>query len=396
MRAALLIAVKDLRQRIRDRSFFLWGIVAPVGLAAIFSMLLGSVPDGDSVRVSFGAVDQDGGEVARIFSDDVLGGLQQSDVVEQIVRYDDVGAAESAVAGGDVDAVFVIPAGFTEKADGGEEVAIQVIGFVDSPIGTQVARSVAQAFAAEINGVGLAVGTVAAMEGSMPDQAEIDSMISEIRDIPARITVGTIAASDKELEASTFYSAAMAVMFLFLIVQFGVLGLLEEKENGTLSRLLAAPLRRVSVVAGKALTSFVIGVLSMTAVILITSLALGADWGDPLGVAILVLAGILAALGLMMLVAAFAKTAEQAGNLQAIAGFLLAMVGGAFFPIAQAGGFLETVSKITPHAWFLRGLGDLAAGEGVGGILGSLWPILLFAVVTGGLASIRLRRVVAP
>jgi ABC-2 type transport system permease protein len=208
--------------------------------------------------------------------------------------------------------------------------------------------------------------------------------------------VGTIEAADKELESSTFYSAAMAVMFLFLIVQFGVLGLLEERENGTLNRLLAAPMRRFSVVLGKALTSFTIGVLSMTAVVVITTFALGADWGDPIGVAVLVLAGVIAALGLMMMVAAFARTAEQAANLQAIFGFLLAMLGGAFFPVAAAGGLVETLSKITPHAWFLRGLGDLAGGAGLSGIVGALWPILLFAAVTGGLAAIRLRKVVAP
>ncbi len=155
-------------------------------------------------------------------------------------------------------------------------------------------------------------------------------------------------------------------------------------------------MRRSSVILGKAITSFVIGVLSMTSVIVITTLALGADWGDPFGVAALVLAGIIAALGLMMLVAAFAKTAEQAANLQSIAGFLLAMLGGAFFPVAQAGGLIEAMSKITPHAWFLRGLGDLAGGAGLTGILGALWPILLFAAVTMGLASLRLRKVVAP
>ena len=182
---------------------------------------------------------------------------------------------------------------------------------------------------------------------------------------------------------------------LFLIVQFGVLGLLEERENGTLNRLLAAPAWRGSVVLGKAMTSFAIGVISMATVIVITTLALGADWGDPVALAILVLAGIIAALGLMMMVAGFAKTAEQASNLQAIAGFMLAMLGGAFFPISGAGGILETLSKITPHAWFLRGLGDLAGGAGVSGIVGSLWPILVFAAVTLLLSSFRLKRMVA-
>ena len=41
MRVALLVAAKDLRQRLRDRSALLVAVVAPLGLAVIFSQLLG-------------------------------------------------------------------------------------------------------------------------------------------------------------------------------------------------------------------------------------------------------------------------------------------------------------------------------------------------------------------
>ena len=41
LRVALLIAAKDLRQRFRDRSALIFAIVAPLGLALIFSRLIG-------------------------------------------------------------------------------------------------------------------------------------------------------------------------------------------------------------------------------------------------------------------------------------------------------------------------------------------------------------------
>ena len=47
MRTALLIARKDLRQRIRDRSAFLLGLVAPFGLAAIFSFVFNPISYAD-------------------------------------------------------------------------------------------------------------------------------------------------------------------------------------------------------------------------------------------------------------------------------------------------------------------------------------------------------------
>ena len=395
MRAALLIAFKDIRQRFRDRSVFIWGIIAPVGLAAVFSLLLGQVAGGDFVRVSFGVVDLDGGGVSALFVDDVLGALEQEDIVTEIVHLDTIAAAEDLVSEGTVVAVFVRPSGFSAAAGGGAEAAIEVFGYVGSPIGTQVARSIADQFAGEINGVGMAIATVATLQGEVPDEGTAAALVGEVMQLEAPLSMGSVEASDKELDASTFYSAGMAIMFLFLTVQFGVLGLLEEKTNGTMGRLLSAPISRWSIVFGKGLTSFAIGLVSMGAVIVITTLALGADWGDPLGVATLVLAGVLAAMGVMTLIAAFAHTAEQAQNLQAIVALSLAMLGGSFFPVAQAGGLLAKLSLLTPHAWFLRGLGDLAGGADATGIIGSLWPILLFAAVTMGLASFRLGKVVS-
>jgi hypothetical protein len=125
----------------------------------------------------------------------------------------------------------------------------------------------------------------------------------------------------------------MAAFFVFFTVQYGVTGLLEEEKLGTLPRLLAAPVPPWSVQVGKALGSAVLGVASLTVLAVASNLVLGADWGPPLGVAILILALVVAAVGLMGLVGSFARTAEQAGNAQAIVAIVLGMTGGVFFPI---------------------------------------------------------------
>jgi ABC-2 type transport system permease protein len=184
----------------------------------------------------------------------------------------------------------------------------------------------------------------------------------------------------------------MAVFFVFFTVQFGVTGLLEERANGTLARLLAAPIRRFSVLAGKMLTSLVLGVVSMTVLVVATTVLFGASWGNPLGVAVLVLAAVIAAMGVMALIATAARTAEQASNWQSVVAVILGLLGGTFFPVARAPGVLSTLTLLTPQAWFLRGLGDLRAGQ-----LGAVWTpalaMLAFAVVTGGIAMARLAKV---
>jgi len=398
MRAALQIALKDLRQRVRDKSAFLWGFLAPVGLAFIFSLALGGVADGDAITVKYGVADLDGGPMAEAFIDQALQPLLVDGLIEELTAFDSEEAVEAAVESGSLDAAFVIPPGFSEGALGDGGVSIGVVGYVDSTIGTQVARAIAGQMAGEINGIRTLVGTVCVLRGEDVAACADDQLAGQAQVFPPPLSVASIEAADKQLSPSTFYSAGMAVMFLFLTVQFGVLGLLEEKTNGTMGRLLAAPIPRWSIVFGKAITSFVLGVSSMVAIIVVTTLLpmMDADWGDPIGVAILVLAGVMAAMGVMMLIAAFARTPEQAQNLQAIVAFMLAMLGGAFFPVAHAGGLLALFSKLTPHSWFLRGLGDAAGDAGLMVVMESVWPILLFAAVTMALASLRLRRVVEP
>jgi ABC-2 type transport system permease protein len=94
----------------------------------------------------------------------------------------------------------------------------------------------------------------------------------------------------------------------------------------------------------------------------------------------------------MGIVAAFAKTAEQAGNLQSMIAVGLAMLGGIFFPASLGTGILSYLAYISPHRWFLLGLNDLAGGGGIGVIVPSLFALVVFGLVTGGMALLRLRK----
>jgi ABC-2 type transport system permease protein len=113
-------------------------------------------------------------------------------------------------------------------------------------------------------------------------------------------------------------------------------------------------------------------------------------------VAVLITSGVLAATGVTAAVASLARTAEQAGSWQAVVATLLGLLGGTFFPVAQVGGAMEAISLATPHAWFMRGLGELAGGGGPVDVLPAAGAMLAFAAVTGCLALVRLRRVVSP
>ena len=381
MRATLLIAWKDLRQRARDRSAFVIAFVVPLALAFIFSLILG---DDGSITFRYAVVDQDGGAVARAFVEEVLVPLEDSGLVK-LTLADSLEEGRHLAEHGS--ATFVLPPGFAAAVESGQRTQIGVIGNVEAPIGTLVANSIAETFASEVTAIQISVATVAASQVGDPE--DVAALAARAAAIPNPISVVDASATNKELDPNTFYAAGMAVFFLFFTVQFGISSLLDERREGTLSRLLAAPIPRWSILAGKLATSFVLGVLSMAVLAVATSLLLGAEWGNPVGVGLLIVVGVLAAMAVMALIATLARTAEQAGNMQAITALVLGMVGGSFFPVAEAGGLIEKLSLLTPHAWFLRALGDLSGGGGVADILPAIGAILVFVAVTGTIALLR-------
>jgi ABC-2 type transport system permease protein len=389
MRAALVIAAKDLSQRIRDRSAILLGLVAPLGLALIFSAI---IPSGDtSFDVNVGVLNQDTGEITANFVEEVLPAVERDGVMET-TSVGSENALRDDVESGTLNAGYVFPSGFTDDVQLARGAEALLLGNVDSSISTQIAKAVLDSYFAEVNAIGIAVA--AAVLNGAPDA---DAIAAGAAATPAAVALADTEAANRELDITTFFSAGMAVFFLFFTVQFGVSSLLEERWYGTLPRLLGAPINRWAIVGGKAITSFVLGLVSMIVLAIGTTVMIGAEWGNPVGVLILMIAGVLSALGIMAVVAIVAKTPEQAANYQSIVAVALGLLGGTFFPLSQGPQVLALFSKLTPHAWFLQGLGDLSAGDGLEVVVIPMLAMLTFFVVTIGLAIVFGRkRVLAP
>jgi ABC-2 type transport system permease protein len=87
-----------------------------------------------------------------------------------------------------------------------------------------------------------------------------------------------------------------------------------------------------------------------------------------------------------MLVAALAKSASQANSIGLILAFVLAGLGGALptgkEPISRAGGFIGTISKLTPHAHAVEGYYRvMAESETFSQILPEIGILLAFGIV---------------
>jgi ABC-2 type transport system permease protein len=388
---ALAIAAKDLRQKVRDRSAIILSVVAPLALAFLFSMM---IPAGsDTFDATYAVVDLDGGPIARALVDGPLANLGPSGIT--VVTAGSDAEARASVGDGSASAAIVIPAGFSAAILSGQPARITIVGSVNATLATQVLQSIVASFGSSVEGVELAVATVLATggESAAGDPATI---AQEAQAMAAPVTIATADTKDRLASSNTYYAASMAVLFVFFAAQFGVVSLLGERRAGTLARLLASPISARTVLIGKLLVSIVLGLVSMTTIAVATTLLLGAHWGDPIAVAALIATTVLAASGIALVVVGFARTEDQAASLTAIVALVLAVLGGSFFPLSQAPEALATLSLATPHAWFLRGIGDLASGEGIGAVLPSVAVLGLLGLATCAIGLVRAERAVIP
>lgn len=378
--AAWTILRKDLRQRVRDRSLFILGLGVPLGLAAVFSLVFGSALDGD-IDVAIGIVDEAGNPATVAFADALTMGQAGIDVVAFQAR----DPATAALADGSVDAVLVLP----RSAGVDPTVAPHVLAHADRTIAREIAAALGRSFAGTAAATAHALGAASTLGDVAVDPLELAAAVAT--SAPAWAIEDTVA-DTRQLDATTYIAAGMAVMFLFFTVGFGVMGWLEEQRDGTLARLQAAPIPRRAIAVGKGLTSLIIGLLTMTVLVTATQLLLGASWGPPLGVAALVVSGVVAATGIVAAITAVVTRMEQAESLQAIVAVGLGMLGGAFFPLGDGTGILGFLSRLTPHFWFLDGLAAIQGGADWTAALPAAGALLAFAAGAAAVAVALTRR----
>jgi len=381
MRAAITIAAKDIKERVRDRSAIILAVVVPLGMAFILNATLSGITD-EGFHTHIAVYDGDEGPVAAGFWE-VMASVEDEEFAT-VADASTEDAARFLVDNDDVAAAILIPAGFSEAVSSNESAEIVLVTNPDESIGAAVATAIATGYAGEINAVRLSVATALA-SGATVDPAEVGDLVEAAQARATPVVLEGIEAEESGFDIATFFAMGIAVFFLFFTVQFGILSLIDERDSGTMARLLAAPIRKQSILLGKLLAAFVIGVAATVVLWLATTLLMGASWGNGFGVLLLIIAGVAAAMGLTAAIAMSAKTAEQAGALTAFVVVVFGIVGGVFFPVNSASGLFSVASRLTPHFWLMDGFQDLSAGSSVGAVLPALGAVLLFAIVLGAI-----------
>jgi ABC-2 type transport system permease protein len=387
---ALTVAGKDLRERLRDRSLWLLGIVAPALLAVLVSLAFGSFERSEPVRLVI--VDADGHGVGPAFSAVLRSPeLRDSIVVSDASSRDE---ARARLDNGEVQAALVIPEGLADDVAAGRHPQLERLG-AHGPVAVVVVDLVARTFAATVAGDQLAADTVRAVA---PDRQPADgsSTAAPASPAPAAPTalIRDVRTGVGDASPASYFGPAMAVLFLFFTVSTGPRSILAERRMGTLRRMAAAPVSASGIVVGKVLSAFVTGLVGLVMVWVVSAAAFHTSWGDPLAVFVLLAVTTTAFLALTTLAISFARTESQADGIAAILAFAFALLGGVFLPLYDLPGALRLISALTPNGWTMVGFVDLVADDG--GLTTILRPILVLLAIsalTGAGSLWRYRRI---
>ncbi len=230
-------------------------------------------------------------------------------------------------------------------------------------------------------------------------QKEIRSRAAAGR--PATLALGRVEAVPRvwynpDLLSRWFYvPAVLAMVLMVMTMVLSSMGVVREKEIGTMEQLIVTPIRPWQLILGKLLPYALIGMIDVFLVIGITVGWFGVPLRGSLGLLVaLTMLLLLNTLGLGLLTSTLVRTQQQA-MMTAVFVLMIPQIylSGLIFPIENMPAGVQTVTYAIPlryYAEILRGIFLKGAG------IGTLWPqasvLLAFGVGFLALASLRFRK----
>jgi ABC-2 type transport system permease protein len=391
MKRILAMAGLNFTQIFRDRSELVAIIGLPLLLTWVFGAAFGGGGGGGALGVPVADLDR------TVYSERVVAAIDDAKGSDAMPVGE--ASARKLVADGQAPVAVIVPAGFGQRIEDDEKARIYVVrdpGSANAQVIVQIVDGAATRIAANAEASRLAEE---ALGGATPF-AELFAYADDLWSpdppvgVESRVVVAT-AARTNELEAppNTQYSLGFTVFFVMMVALGSAGGILEERELGTLRRLLAAPVRRAEILAGKTLGVALVASFEAALLVGFGALVFGVPWGsDPLPVAVLLLSLVAAATGIGIMISALVRTRSQMSAITPVLSTALAMLGGCYWPLEITSPLMQQIALLTPTGWAMVGLKDVVArGMGLEAVLVPVAVLLGIAVVTLAIGTARLR-----
>jgi ABC-2 type transport system permease protein len=384
MSVVLVLALKDLRQLIRNRMGAFWIFVFPVVMALFFGAIFGGSQSGAAKRLSLAVVDEDGSEASQA----LVKRLRDSDALS--VEALDRAKARESVRLGKRSAYLVIPKGFgdsmplfgrgsptlelgidpTRKAEGGylQGLLIQASfeGLRDQFMDPAKMRPHVAESLAEIERV----------DAGLPDGQQkvlatflkgLDSFLGEVdpkgfqEHGPAMdpVKIKMIPITEKRAAPRSAYEISFPQAILWALIACSTsfaLAMVRERMWGTFLRLRAAPLSRRQILQGKGLACFLADITVILFLLILGRLACGVRLDHPALLALAIPCSAACFVGIMVFVSVLGKTDQTVSGAGWGILMIFSMLGGGMVPLFVMPGWMRTLSDISPVKWSIVAL----------------------------------------
>lgn len=172
------------------------------------------------------------------------------------------------------------------------------------------------------------------------------------------------------------------------------IGLVREREAGTLEQLAVMPLRPTAVILGKIAPYFGIGLLDLALVTALGVALFGVPFrGSPWLFALVAVVFLFVVLGLGVFVSSLSQTIGQAVQLATLIVVPQVLLSGLIFPLDSMPIGVRWIGYVLPLTWFREAVtGIMLRDAQLGEIWGSLAVLAAMAVLIFGAATVRMHR----
>lgn len=366
----IVLFLKDLKIFLKDRRSVLLTFLLPIALITLFALAYGNMGKSSSRSRSISLLlsDLDSSDASRA----VITGLDSVDALT--LRLCDSAEGLALVRHGDYPALLVLHAGFQDSLLAGKPLPAELlydelremeVGLLQpllisklfSSFGKELIRKrIEDYLAKEFPDLDPALRQKI-LEDALSDNVAAggDAETSALKLSPVQ--------GEREDENSPGLVQAVAgtaiMMLLFSVAGLGS-SLLEEKESGTLRRLLVAPLSGNSILYGKMLFAYFISIVQLLVMFLFARLVFGLNLSMNIPALLLMIAATafaVSAFGLFL--AAVSKTRQQAQSLSTLIILIMSAIGGSMIPIFIMPPIIQKIAYFSVNYWGIQGFYDI-------------------------------------
>jgi ABC-2 type transport system permease protein len=410
LKLAWLIAVKDLKIFLSDRGAAFFFIIFPIMFIVLFNFVLKGVGGGDQ-RLELHMVTQ---EPAAGLSNQIIGSMETKNTSllkpgDALIVWDkDYNADLQAVKDKKLAGFVAFPPDFTQAMMSGKSTSLEVVADASNVNVRAALNGLADSLSSQIDTqlvtikatIQLLIESGAIASDSASINQAVQKMISGLFSGGAAGTqtayisfktqeVGAIVAENP----ANFVIPGYLVMFVFFAAAIMAEAIVRERKNHTLERLLASSVKRESILGGIFAGAVIRGLIQILIFWTVGILIFRVDLGfSPTAVIILSLLMVIMSSAFTLLLATLAKTQRSASSLAVITSLVLAPLGGCWWPLFLYPQWLQTIARVTPHAWATDGFNKIMVfGAGFSAAVPNMLALLVFTVVFGLIAVWRFR-----